>query len=97
MCWICCNGQSVKIACRKNLSLSLTARTDRGLTHYEHGGGRSWISIDGDHRCIFVGALRSELGSSGHGRHRRGNDLGEVEVSKWWNTTPDRGRLRDGG
>jgi len=46
---------------------------------------------------LLVGSLDSEIGSSGRGRPRSGKSLGGVEASKWWNTTLDRGCLRDGG
>jgi len=51
----------------------------------------------GDHEQSVIGASSSELGPSARGRPRSGNDLGEVEVSVWWNVAPKRGRLRDGG
>ena len=61
----------------KNLSLSITACTDRGVTRYEFGGGRSYKSIGRDHGQSVVGASGSELGPSGRERPQSGKDLGE--------------------
>ena len=44
----------------------------------------------GDHEQSVIGASSSELGPSARGRPRSGNDLGEVEVSVWWNVAPKR-------
>jgi len=48
-----------------DLPLSITSRTDRGVTRYERGGERSFMSIDGDHRRSVVGASGSKSGRSG--------------------------------
>jgi len=72
-----------------NLSQSITACTDRGVTRYARGGGRSCISISGYHGRYVVGGSGLELGLSGRRRPRSGKDLGEVEVSEWWNGASD--------
>jgi len=49
-----------------NLSLSITARADRCVIHYDHGG-ESYISTGGGHGQSVVGASCSELGPLGRG------------------------------
>ena len=80
-----------------NLTLFITACTDKGVTRYKCWGGKSCISISVDHGQYVVGTSGSELGPSGQERHQSGKDLGEVEVSEWWKVAADRGCLRDGG
>ena len=72
-CWDCMS---------RNLSLSITARIDRGVTCYESERGRCCISINEDHGRSLVGASGLELGLSGRERPRSGKDLGGVEASK---------------
>jgi len=79
----------------ENLPLSITARTDTTVTRYERGGGRSCISISGDHERPVVGASGLELGPSGQGRPR-GKNLGEIEVSEWRKVARGWKGLRDG-
>ena len=76
----------------------ITVRTDRGVTRYECRGGRSYITIDGDHERSIIGALGSELGRLRRERPESVKDLREVKVEspKWWNAAPDRGCLPDG-
>ena len=45
----------------RNLPLSINTRIDRGVTHYEHGGGRHCMSIGWDLRRSIVGASSLEL------------------------------------
>ena len=60
----------------KNLSLSITACTNWGITHYERERGRSYINIDGDHGQPVDGASGSELDLRG------GEDLRVVKTSE---------------
>ena len=59
----------------ENLSLSVTARADKNITRHN-------IIIDGDDGRSFIGASGSELGPSGQGRSRSGEDLEKVTT---WN------------
>ena len=73
----------------ENLSLSITAPTDRGVTRYECEGGKSCISIDGDHGRSVIGPSGLELGPSGWGTPRNGKKLRVVEVLEWWKAASD--------
>ena len=68
----------------RNLSLSISARNNKGVTRYERERERSCTSINKDHGWFVVGASGSESGPSGRERPRSGKDVREVEVSEWW-------------
>ena len=52
----------------RNLPMFIIASIDMSVTCYGCGGGKSCISIDGDHKRHVVGASGSELVPSGRGR-----------------------------
>ena len=60
----------------RNLALSITARTESDVIHYEYGRGRSCVSTNEDHGRCVIGTWD-------------GGDLEEVDVLEWWNGAPD--------
>ena len=67
----------------ENLPLFIIAHSDRGVTHYEHGRGRSCISIGGDNRRSVVRASGSALGPLGPRGYQSGKDPEEVRTLEW--------------
>jgi len=82
-----------------NLSMSITARADRGITCYERGGRRYCTSFSGDLRRSVVRVSILEFGPSGResSHSEKEKELGEVEVSELWKAAPRWKGIRDRG